>query len=457
MPPTDESAPFEGVRLQIAVPAGYDLQTSWQIELDEWSARTGATYEMHEYENIDENSAQKDRQKSDDEAANATLIVFPITEIASRQLAPISDEMLLPLKLHFADLFAGLREGPASGAGKPTLLPLSSPVLAFYYRRDVFAAADLLPPKTWEEYLKLLGELDERDLVAVSPWNEEFRTTMFLARAVNYAKHPHQYSLFFDVETAEPLIDGPGFVRALEESRPALDLMRKRTDVLTLSPADCRQMLLSGTAVAAITFETEINDLELERPASAAIGCVRLPGNPTAYNRSTDEWETLRNEPVNRCTLTAFDGLCAGVSANASQLQQRAAWELLAQIAVETRKLTHVFPPQTRSLCRESQLAMPNVWTTGELSSGEADQVVKAVADSLRDTRLVAELPVVGRTQFRDALSRGIGRFLAEEATAEAALKQVADDWRSITADIGQETVLNSYRRSVGLSPRRKR
>jgi ABC-type glycerol-3-phosphate transport system substrate-binding protein len=456
-PPTLESAPFEGVRLQIAVPAGYNLQTSWRIELDEWSARTGATYELHEYEADDGNSAPTHRNKSSAAAANATLVVFPITEIATRQLAPIPDDLQLALKLHFTDLFAGLREGPASVAGKPTLLPISSPVLVYYYRRDVFTAADLSPPETWEQYLKLLGDLDARGLVSVSPWNEEFRTTMFLARGVTYAKHPHQFSLFFDVETGQPLIDGPGFVRALEESRPALNLMRKRTDVLKLSPADCRQMLLSGTAVAAISFETETSDSELERPASANIGCVRLPGNPTAYNRSTAEWETLRDEPVNRCTLTAFAGLCAGVSANSSQLQQRAAWELLAQIAVETRKLTHVFPPETRSLCRESQLAMPDAWTRGELSSAEADQVVKAIATSLRDTRLVAELPVVGRARFRAALSKGIGRFLADEVTAEAALKQVADEWQSITADIGAETVLNGYRRSIGLSLRRKR
>ena len=456
-PPTVEPAPFEGVRLQIAVPAGYDLRTSWQLELDEWSTRTGATYELHEYERTNGSAAGNERTRPNTDAEDATLVVFPITEIATRQLAPISKEMLSADNLYFSDLFTGLRDGPASVAGKPTLLPISAPVLVYYYRRDVFDDAGLSPPETWEQHLKLLGELDARELVSVSPWNEEFRTTMFLARAVSYAKHPHQYSLFFDVETGAPLIDGPGFVRALNETREAIDLMKKRTDVLTLSPADCRQMLLSGKAVAAISFETETKKSEVERPASANIGCVRLPGNPTAYNRSTAEWETLRDEPINRCTLTAFDGLCAGVSADASQLEQRAAWELLVQIAVETRKLTHVFPPQTRSLCRESQLSMPDLWTTEDLSSDEADQVVKAIAASLRDTRLVAELPVAGRTRFRAALSSGIGRFLADEATAEDSLKQVADEWRIISADIGAETVLNSYRSSIGLSPRRKR
>ena len=456
-PPTVESAPFEGIQLQIAVPAGYDLQTSWQLELDEWSARTGATYELHEYDVGDESTAGNEQQKANADAADATLVVFPITEIATRQLAPISKEMLSADNLHFSDLFTGLRDGPASVAGKPTLLPISSPVLVYYYRRDVFDDAGLSPPETWEQHLKLLGELDARELVSVSPWNEEFRTTMFLARAVAYAKHPHQYSLFFDVETGAPLIDGPGFVRALNETRDAIDLMQKRADVLTLSPGDCRQMLLSGKAVAAISFETETKDSEIERPASANIGCVRLPGNPTAYNRSTAEWETLRDEPINRCTLTAFDGLCAAVSADASQLEQRAAWELLVQIAVETRKLTQVFPPQTRSLCRESQLSMPDLWTSGDLSTGETDQVVKAITASLRDTRLVAEMPVVGRARFRTALSDGIGRFLADEATAEATLKQVADEWRSIAADIGEKTVLSSYRRSIGLSPKRKR
>ena len=34
---------------------------------------------------------------------------------------------------------------------------------------------------------------------------------------------------------------------------------------------------------------------------------------------------------------------------------------------------------------------------------------------------------------------------------------KVADEWRTITADIGKETVLNSYRRSIGLSERQNR
>ena len=40
---------------------------------------------------------------------------------------------------------------------------------------------------------------------------------VLLARAAPYATHPSNYSKLFSIETMEPLVDGPPFVRALEE------------------------------------------------------------------------------------------------------------------------------------------------------------------------------------------------------------------------------------------------
>lgn len=447
-PPAVDSAPFEGVQLKIAVPAEYDLKTRWQIELDEWSARTGARYELQEYDSTGHDST---KPSALDEAA---LLLLPLTEAATRKFAPIADDLQSSENVHFIDLFEGLRTGPASVSGQPALLPIASPVLVYAYRHDLFTEAKLTPPTTWEEHLKLLETLDGKGLAAVAPWGDDFRVTMFLARAVSSAKHPHQYSLFFDVSTGEPLIDGPGFVRALDELRPALKLMQKHHDVTSLSPAECRKLLLSGKAAVAMTLVDPIGEADVERLESSQFRFARIPGSPTAFNGSTNEWESIRDEPVNYCTLTAFDGLVAGVSADASELEQRAAWELLAQLTVESRKLMQVFPARARSLCRESQLAVPSAFVSEQFSAAEAEQAAQVLAASLRGPQLVADLPVVGRKRFRAALSQGIGRFLNEEVSAEETLKQVAAEWRSIASEIGDKTVLNSYRTSIGLSPK---
>jgi hypothetical protein len=440
------------------VPAGHDLRISWQIELDEWSARSDATYHLQEYDAEQGEHSLAEQLEPDTIESPVTLVVFPITRIAElavdNRIVPIPDDTQSEENLDWNDLFHGLREGPGSIAGKPSVLPLSSPVLVCHYRQDVFEREGLSPPETWQQYQTLLDVLDKKGLAVVEPWDDNFRATMFLARAVAYAKHPHQYSLFFDTKTGQPLIDGAGFVRALEQSGTAVDVMRNHADVTMLSPADCLRQFIAGKAAMAVTFETGLDESPLQRPESMTIGIVRLPGVPKAYNRSTAQWETPRDGQINRCTLTAFSGLCVGVLGRGSELEQQAAWNLLSQLAVDTNTLIRVFPGETKSPCRSSHSSRPDAWVGDHLSSSEARQYFDVVAGSLRDTRLVAELPVSGRRQFRLALSAGIGRFLSSELTAEETLRTVAKEWSRIAADVGQLRVLNSYRISLGLRPK---
>lgn len=452
----ESGQPFAGVQLRIAAPAGHDFATRWQIELDEWSARSGATAQVREYETPAEPIPLAGLLGLDSPDGTPTLVLFPMTRIAElaaqERLATIPEDVQSAESLFWTDFFAGLRDGPARIGGRPAVVPLSAPVLVCYYRRDLFEREGLAPAQTWEEYQTLLEALAEKNLVAVEPYGRQFRATMFLARAVCYAKHPNHFSLFFDIESGAPLIDGPGFVRALEETGAAVRLMSQRHDVTRLSPADCRRLVLSGEAAMAVTLETGLDQSDVQRSESISLAVSRLPGSPVAYNRSTGQWEPPRDEQVNHCTLTAFGGLCAGTRAGASKLEQAAAWNLLSQLSVEPNKLVRLFPPETRSACRESHLSLPPVWVGESLSGSEARQYLDAVARSLRDTRLVAELPVAGRARFHQALSEGIGRFFAGEASANDALHDVARQWRNIAEEIGPEQVLGSYRVSLGLS-----
>jgi multiple sugar transport system substrate-binding protein len=234
------------------------FRTAWEGPLNEWAAQTGGKYTLTELkpgERPDGSSLFEgdDRQ---------TLAIFPLEQapslIAAGKLAPI------PESLHGADengvlwseLFAGLAAKIASRKDTPLLVPLECPVLVCYYRHDLLNAAGLNPPQTWDEYQQLLERITAwaPGLVALEPWSEQFRATMFLARAVSLAQHPGHYSLYFDIETGEPLIDSPGFVRALEAARAAV--ARMGPVVLAYNPADCRTALLSGRAALAVAYES---------------------------------------------------------------------------------------------------------------------------------------------------------------------------------------------------------
>jgi hypothetical protein len=72
----------------------------------------------------------------------------------------------------------------------------------------------------------------------------------------------------------------------------------------------------------------------------------------------------------------------------------------------------------------------------------------------LRDLRLVAELPVTGRTRFRNSLAAAIGTCLEGTQTPEQALQQAGIEWRRIVEEIGAARIRDNYRLSLGLRPR---
>lgn len=458
---SDETISFDADSITLAVPEGFGFENTWKSTLDEWAAMTGVETDVVAY------SAGADLDASI--PAKADLILFPIAGAAQLQaagrLAPIPETLESENHLDWVDLFRGLREQVGKVGGRPFVVPVCSPALVCYYRKDLLEAAGLEPPETWDDYQKLLESRGSwaSGLSVVEPWCEEFRATLFLARALPWCKHPGSLSVFFDLAEGEPLIDGPGFVRALELSKQAVNAAG-HAGTLNLTPAECRRALLEGKAAIGLTFETGPGNPPFPfAPAPASnsesqpvsvradkieLGFCPLPGTRQVYNRTIAEWQPTRDVDANRATLTAFAGLACGVSPQTPSEHQRAAWDLLAELAVQG--VAGNFPGPAKSLCRESQLGVAATWTADDLSAAERGRYVGALAQSLRNENLVSELPILGRDKFRDDLTAGLTRFLTTDASAQDVLGEVAAQWNKRLDQIGRQDVLNSYRISLG-------
>jgi hypothetical protein len=188
-----------------------------------------------------------------------------------------------------------------------------------------------------------------------------------------------------------------------------------------------------------------------ERAEGIVVGVVPLPGATEVFNRTTAAWERPRDGPVNRVPLAGFAGLCAGVLDQADAESQRAAWKLLARLTVDEFDIA--FRRDMTTLCRTSQLDEPSRWVGEQLAGDEVLASVTAVSESLRDPLLVAELPVLGRNRFRQALSEALGPALSGTQPPSAALTAAADRWQEITQELGADAVRDSYRLSLGLPP----
>ena len=489
--------PFRGLEIEIALPAGFELKQAWQPILDEWSAQTGASCTIREYDSIDvaasgpDNAAWSlllDRDGKPIPSAKPGLIVFPTTRITLLNelnlLAPIPEQVQGEANLQWLDLFSGLRQSVAMTQNEPNFKkkqpvahPISNPTLVCYYRKDLLQAAGLQPPQTWHDYESLIDGLPDwaNGLAAVEPWDESYRATMFVARAVSSAKHSANYSLFFDIQTGEPLINLPSFVRALEQAERAVQKMPAET--LHYKPVDCRREIFAGRAALAIAFETGPRNPSLPfgpdagsqptavstqgadpntdstRAEDIEIGVCRLPGARQVYNCSTDEWSKPSLGDFSRTTLCGFGGLCVGVAALANDVEAQAAWNLLATIAVENTNAA--FPEATKSMCRQSQRDVAVMWLGDELTNDERQQYLDVVTESLNDRNLVAELPILKRDQFQLTLTHGISDVLASKKSPQESLDNVASKWREIVgSNDDADQVLNSYRHSLGLPPR---
>ncbi|MEX1095270.1 MAG: extracellular solute-binding protein [Planctomycetales bacterium] len=459
--PDDEesAAPFAGSETELLVPSGLGAETAWPRILDEWTARTGGKFRVTPYDAAPPRSSTTAAR-----SAAAGIVVFPLAElpelVAAGMPTPIPAERMDSAQLAWVDVLPGLRESVGRAGGRPAVLPVACPVFVLYYRRDLLEKAGLSPPATWEDYAALVETLDRwaPGLVAVEPWGPNWRTAMFLARAVSYCRHPENYSVFFDVENAQPLIHGAGFVRALDEARNAR--IRLAPESLGYSPADCRREFFSGRAALAIAFElgpgqptgsvpASGDAAAAERPPTMRAGFAPLPGVREVFYRSGDAGRWERMAAVHRVTLVGFAGLGAAVVGRGPP---PAAWDLLRALTID--EVVSAFPSGARTPCRASQLAgPPSAWVGSELVGTEPAEYLSAVELSLRSETVVADLPIVERAWFRNALTIALDAALTGKATSSGALNAVAQRWGMLLEEHGPGRVLDSYRRSLGLRP----
>jgi ABC-type glycerol-3-phosphate transport system substrate-binding protein len=435
------------VDVTAVVPQGSGLAADWQLPISEWEAARGTC-------RVEEAALSDPGGGPSSLPGGTALLVAPLPLVPelvdAGWLSPLDPKSDAGAMAVWQDLYGGLRQGWAAPGRRPALIPLDVPVLACYYRADLLAAAGHKPPETWRDYQQLLDALGEwaPGLTAVEPWHPDFRATAFLARAVSSALHPDNLSLYVDLETGRPLIGGPPFVRALEEARAALARLDPRS--LDLQPADCYREVAAGRAALAVGLPV-LDESPVERGVDVRIGVAPLPGSDRVYHGQLGTWSPPTDDrKVNRVTLVGFDGLAVCVSAHVPIEVQRAAWELWASIDAQEEEEDAGRPG--RRLCRASAAAdvarnPPAGWPVEEWRAQ-----VRTVTGALDATRVVPDLPLPQRWEFRDRLTSRLSEALDGRRPPEEALRLAAEDWQALIDQIGARRVRNTCRQCSGLS-----
>lgn len=452
--PTATDRPFAGTAQRLVVVDDEPLAAAIGRLAGEWQGHAGAELTVVS-QSADEYAAGP---------AEGDAMIIPSAALAGLAqqglIQPLpADAERLP-ELAFGDLFEAAKSAEVSWGGKHYAISFGSPVLTLFYRQDLLKRLDESPPRTWQEYQELAARLADRTALgdqappadaawygAIEPLGKPWAAVMLLARAAPYAKHPDYFSTLFDISTLEARIDGPPFVRALEELASLSRL--GPAEQLGFSPADSLASMLRGECGLAIGWPGT------GEPAAGAtaldVGCAPLPGATQVYNDSLQRWEDRPEDAVVRVPLLAISGRM-GVVAKSSQ-QPVAAAALLAWLASPKWSGQTSGHSSATTMFRPSQQDAAVLWARDQLDAPTAARFADAVATTLTEPNQLLALRLPGRERYLAALDEQVRRCLAGDVTAEQALAETAQAWEAITDELGRDAQRAAYRGSLGLTP----
>lgn len=472
-PPNKESSPgaapaISGTKLRLLVVADDRLAEKAISLRGEWNARTGAEFDV---------TTCAESELEAGEPLPADAVIYPAYLLGQwaehEQIVPLPPDFESDRVLGWSDTFDLLRTRCLVWDNKVYAVPLGSPSLVCYYREDLFRRFDRSPPTTWAEYQQLAEFFSDRKNLgadapeegqpwsgALEPLGSGWAGLTLLARAAAYAKHPSNYSTLFNIDSFEPLIDGPPFVRALDELVAAARLTP--SDQRAVDPDGVRRRFWRSEAAMALswpTAATKLDKLESKTAASGEshdanvrgeleVGFVPLPGGTDVYNFNEEKWEE-RPAPA-QVPLLGIAGRVASITAHSEHPQ--AAFALLAFLAGTEWGAEVASTSGATTLFKRPQKAEAGRWAEKPVGRTAAENYARIVEANLTSGDLLFALRIPGRAEYLAALDEAVERALNGEVTSTEALQQAAARWRDITEEHGPDKQRRAYRASLGLS-----
>ncbi len=373
--------------------------------------------------------------------------------------------------LAWTDIAPFFREISARYQGRVYAIPLDSGLLMLYYRTDVLEEIGMAPPQTWDEYVEVAavatgldmnvdGEQDFGSCLGLAPGG--LAEPLFLAMvAPTMQVEGSRQGAFFTAETFEPLIDNPGVKRALALYKENLKYGPPDPDQLSL--ADTRQLMLAGRCALTIDFG------DLGKPAVGPepslhrneLVAALLPGSKEVLDRQTGQLVKCQVrqgncpyalEEVNYAPLAAGGGWAGAVNAAATESGQTVAYEFLSYLSAPAQSNVDVTQPAGFNPYRISQYLNRQPWVEAGLSPLAARNYLRAIEDTLTLTEPVLDLRVPGRDRYQAGLlAETLSRYQAGELTTDEAAAALREQWAALTAELGRDQQLATYRASLGL------
>jgi multiple sugar transport system substrate-binding protein len=460
----EKELPWKGVSVRLVVAGDSRLAEAIGQLKGEWRATTGAELDVSE---VAETKLVDDKQ--------ADAVIYPAYDLGllveRDAVRPLPDSELRNPAVAWEDIFEADKTHDASWASTAYGFPFGSPTLVCCYRKDLLQKLGRETPRTWSDYEELASLLAEHkeagsasDSPSAAPWSgtveplaKGWAGLTLLARAAAAAKHRNHYSTLFDMESMEPLIAGPPFVRALDELISAKRSMPE--EALEASPERAHEALVTGRCGMALTWTSAAFSAGEEKGPSddgsagstddLSIGFAPLPGSPQSFNPKTGQWDARRSDEPSFVVLVGASGRLGSVTKTSSQ--PAATFQLLGWLSGSQWSERVSTTSGETTLFRKSQLKAARGWADPRIDEAAADEYAETVERALSAAEFFGAPRIAGRHRYLAALDEAVRSAVAGKETSERALGAAAGEWRKITAELGLDQQRAAYRRSLGL------
>ena len=330
---------------------------------------------------------------------------------------------------------------------------IDNPVYQEKYKAET--GKELRVPQTWKEYAEMAaffngwdwdkdGELEYGSAEVMK--KDDLMYAAFFSRSVAYSKNPRvKGGFFFDLETMEPLINGPGFVEALTDWVEATKYVPPGG--INFGLGDEINSFGGGQTLFSFSWDDAfVAAMQDDSPIKNKVGAAPLPGSDRVWNRVSGSWEDTYNQAPyivwgwtaavakkSKNHEMAFDYLC--FFANDANHQ--------ADIAIGRFGVN----PFKKSDFKAELYVERQGWDP-EIAKQYADTLMEMEEGS---TNRVFPLRVPGVFQFNSAVATGTSKALAGQLSPQEALDEVAAEWKKIVKRIGADTIREAYAIGVAL------
>lgn len=368
--------------------------------------------------------------------------------------------------LQWDDISPFFRDFLASYRGNTYIIPLDGDFVMAYYRSDLLEQANLEPPATWEEYIKIAEKFQGQDLNGDgvpdygSCINRGQNPRKVLAFASAYLQSQGtKQGAFFDPDTLKPLVNNPAFGKALDLYKETLKY--GPADELDYDYPQQRGAFISGRCALTLDWG-DIGTLALEEDSKVTdkVGAVVLPGAKEVLDRSTGQLVTCDKitcpyavNGVNYAPYAGYGGFAGAINAAVDPEKKDAAYAFLSYLSQPEQSNVDVTIGITGyNPYRISQFTDRQVWLDAGMSFEAASKYLGAIGVSLRSPNMVLDISIAQNQRYlEEVMHPAIRDFLTDKITREQALQQIEQGWEKLTDEIGRESQLEAYRASLGL------